>query len=139
MIKTRNIFKTIFKKRRNNYVTNKIIKEELYIPESAIELTNNEMEYIYGGAIEARRCGFMGLRAKVIIRGTVAELASFLTDAATVVGFIAFALSLIPVIGAAAAISWISGSATIIGFVSTLVSKTSWASNTKFNLEFLIL
>jgi len=104
MTYTQEIFESFIRQKRNSIFRKNVIKKELIVPNEATEISQNEMEYINGGAIEARRCEFLGLRAKVIISGTVAELASFLADAAT-----------------------------IIEFVSTLVSKTSWASNVEFH------
>jgi len=90
MVNTRNVFKTTFKKQKNSYVTNKIIKEDLYIPETAIELTNNEMEYINGGAIKVERYGFLGAGVRLVMIGTASEI---LADIAFATGAISLGIS----------------------------------------------
>jgi len=42
------LFKGVFKK-RNNFLIQRTMKQDLYIPESAIELTTDEMEFVNGG------------------------------------------------------------------------------------------
>jgi len=41
------------------------MKQDLYISSSRTELSDNEMQYINGGAVEVKRYGFLGLGVKL--------------------------------------------------------------------------
>jgi len=125
------LFKRVFKKRKNSFLTQKIMKQDLYIPESAIELTSDEMEFINGGLdIRVERRGFLGTGLDLVIKMTVADAAGIIALSAVFIGSIASLLLSVPVIGLPASAKWAIAGIEFIGFIAGIVAMTDWAKET---------
>jgi len=136
MVNHKEIFGRFTRQKRNSIFTRKAMKKELIIPNGATKTSEDEMDYINGGSIEVKQYGFLGLGVKVIIKGTIAELALYISIGFGIVAFVTGLLMLILAIGQIKALTWIEKAAGAISLISSLVSITSWAKNTKYNFEF---
>jgi len=138
MANHKEIFRSFTRQRKNSIFTRKVIKSELIIPSGAIEITQEEMEYLTGGAIDIRfeRSGIFRSKIDLVISGTVADLINIIGGIALTIGGFAGLLMLIPGIGNVAALKLICSICGIVAGLSQIVNAFQFTQNINFNFRF---